>query len=705
MSQANWSPTTGLNLSKILPSQASHPGPSPMQASPPTWSLIPKGDPPRAEQLVIAQPQCPHPSNNMVFPPASAHLSMGAVWVPNPQLSPEGRVTYAHNLSRPAWCSKDDYHSMLDWRHARVITDDRVAVDFNRVCDAARLLNGLSHQSDPLPWCRDGVNPVHEAHASAKYNVHVLREAQAGLSSGEEESLQRLLADSDEDQVTPGRSVDYLNATRRLVKGPTSASTTSSPSPSYPATPAANALGFNGLIHKGSPVKLSRDLPENPLTQLRFSSIPPGLFAPEDDAVDKFGEPNKGIPAQHSLIPTQAAGHLARSTSMARPARSGCPRKSNGKRSAGTLSHQIATTQTSVPTQPNELANRQPGSSHIDIMEASNEDQADLSLTSLVGSDHALIVGPDNDEDEGPRSNHIENSLPCRFRWPERPGSLDVLWLSFLASTSPFAVAKETTERFRKCAETLTIHPDTKEFFGKMSMAKHSCTLRNRYESLKKWLSKVERKSLSDSGTQEEDSDLRTAIKNLQVQEEELKNITDAAKAVKEGAATALAKANDFRDARAEVTNVGKQGPTTLRALRDGVMDKISNHASSTHMVNVNMKSNSEAAERANELTSLALEQHQEQIVVMSMQRERELAQSQARLDLDSQTARKTINLRREELQATALRIDKKDESISKLKTLMASELNEKPVTFRLLHYQKCNVYRTVKKIIQIEKS
>ncbi|KAH9812547.1 hypothetical protein DFH28DRAFT_898792 [Melampsora americana] len=174
-----------------------------------------------------------------------------------------------------------------------------------------------------------------------------------------------------------------------------------------------------------------------------------------------------------------------------------------------------------------------------------------------------------------------------------------------------------------------------------------------------------------------------------------MKAINDQAKAVKESAATALAKANDLRDAQtfrrqsapacirtdldevsddgSDPTDVGKRAPTTLRALRDGVLDKISNHENSTHMVNVTLKSNSEAAERANELTSLALERHQEQIIVMNKQRERELAQAQARLDMDSQIARDTLTLRREELAAAAALVNNKDDSITELKTSMAS--------------------------------
>ncbi|KAH9816074.1 hypothetical protein DFH28DRAFT_891614, partial [Melampsora americana] len=117
----------------------------------------------------------------------------------------------------------------------------------------------------------------------------------------------------------------------------------------------------------------------------------------------------------------------------------------------------------------------------------------------------------------------------------------------------------------------------------------------------------------------------------------------------------------------------GKQGPTSLRALREGLLNKISgSDTSSTHMINVTMKS-SEAAEQANELTRLALERYQEQTAVINLQRERELAQSQARLDLDAQTARKTLALRRDELQAAGAREEKKDGSISELKSSMAS--------------------------------
>ncbi|KAH9816137.1 hypothetical protein DFH28DRAFT_891533, partial [Melampsora americana] len=111
--------------------------------------------------------------------------------------------------------------------------------------------------------------------------------------------------------------------------------------------------------------------------------------------------------------------------------------------------------------------------------------------------------------------------------------------------------------------------------------------------------------------------------------------------------------------------------PRTIRALREGVSKKI-DRADSSHLVNVSMRTN-EAAERANEITLIALERHKEQVAVMNVQRERELAQSQARLELDAQTAKDTIQLRREELAAATAREDKKDETVNDLKSSMAN--------------------------------
>ncbi|KAH9813701.1 hypothetical protein DFH28DRAFT_896303, partial [Melampsora americana] len=107
-------------------------------------------------------------------------------------------------------------------------------------------------------------------------------------------------------------------------------------------------------------------------------------------------------------------------------------------------------------------------------------------------------------------------------------------------------------------------------------------------------------------------------------------------------------------------------------ALREGINKKFKQDRTRSHIVDVTMKS-SEAAEKANELTAVALERHQEQVAIMNAQRERELGQLQARLELDSQMARDTIQLQREELQAAGAREDKKDDAVNELKLSMAN--------------------------------
>ncbi|KAH9822985.1 hypothetical protein DFH28DRAFT_921935 [Melampsora americana] len=551
MSQANWSPTTGLNLSKRLPTQKDpHPRPSPM-ASLATWPSHPTDDQSRVDPSCqpnamtfgslqfdreVLRPLSPFQGHPNVHLTQSQRLgnSMGAVWVPNPKLSPERRVTYSHDLSRPDWRAKDDYHSMLDWRSSRVITDNCVAVDFNRACDAARSLNGLSHQTDPLLWCRDGVNP-------------------APLPAGEHKSLRQLLVDSDEEQVTPGCSGASITQTQ------------------------LNSNARELYKSDNNTAKLDKlDEPDN-------SQVHTGLHSP--------------------IMPTPASS-LPERTTNGRASKCTCARKSRARRTPGTVLHRrIGTLEeyqstdleintTPLTKSPHRHCFPPPQTS---LVTAGNQPGEDLLQVDEISSPTGSNSQP-NASSPAPATG--------RFRWPKQPGQLDVLWLSFLASTSPFKVAKEIPKKFCQCAEILTM--------------------------LKKWLSKVEAKSRSDSGTQEDDSELRKAIKALAIQEEELKTITKAEKAVKERAAIALAKANELCDARAfrtqsvspqnrtdpddngeddlEANEAGKHGPTSLWALRDGLLNKLSgNESSSTHMINVTLKS-SEAAEKANELTRMALE-------------------------------------------------------------------------------------------------
>ncbi|EGG08812.1 uncharacterized protein MELLADRAFT_104666 [Melampsora larici-populina 98AG31] len=323
MSQANWSPTTGLNLSKSLPKQAPTAGPRAMHPSPPSWSTIPEGGQTRVEARPLPNPvmfgslQAEHvrpltpllgrpnqrgqqPSgvsprgqgghsvqrNQLSLPsqvpptPAEnvrpvaitpGQLPTGGVWAPN-AVTPDGRVSYSHDLGHPPWGSQADYHSMQDWRFRRVISDDRLAVTFNGVCNAARQLNGLDHRSDPLPWCRDGANPAREAHASARFNVHVCKQATSDLSAGEDECLRHLLVDSDEDEKTPGSSVERLLLARKGAE-PTSSGSSNTPTTPTPASGSTSASTAQSLVRKDDGLdELEEDVDHPPLRHFRLKA-------------------------------------------------------------------------------------------------------------------------------------------------------------------------------------------------------------------------------------------------------------------------------------------------------------------------------------------------------------------------------------------------------------------------------------------------
>ncbi|KAH9812548.1 hypothetical protein DFH28DRAFT_898927, partial [Melampsora americana] len=462
--------------------------------------------------------------------------------------SPEGRPTYSHDTSHPSWRTKDDYKGMLAWRYPRCITDDRVAVEFNGVCDAARSLNGLSHQSDPLPWCRDGTNPAREAHASAKYNMHVLREVKAPSSSGEDECLRKLLVDSDEDPVTPGPSVEHLISIRRQSYGTALFNSPAESTPT-PANKSSSASSTNSVIRKTSPVKHRTDSPNLPLTRPRLDAFPRRPLSSTEE-VDENSELDHGVRlSDRPDFITPKARPLPMAGSNGKGGARGPTRfrKSRGNNSGVTAFHatptaitagpspgghglcpsttvipatrrhpfkilsSIPTNQLSVGTPSIRSSSLDSGSPHRDTIDLTSRTEPPGFRRSSGHSDEV------EEEDLGP-ANQPTSSIKLmsgpkatspaaaagRFRWPDQPGQLDVLWLSFLASTAPFAVPNKTSECFRKCTETLT----------------HTYTLRNRFDTLKKWLAKVESKSRSDSGTQEDDGELRSAIKALAIQEE-----------------------------------------------------------------------------------------------------------------------------------------------------------------------------------------
>ncbi|KAH9813153.1 hypothetical protein DFH28DRAFT_897440, partial [Melampsora americana] len=135
----------------------------------------------------------------------------------------------------------------------------------------------------------------------------------------------------------------------------------------------------------------------------------------------------------------------------------------------------------------------------------------------------------------------------------------------------------------------------------------------------------------------------------------------------------ARSQADPNEDDNSDEGEVGNRPRNTLKALRENLSKKyFSEDTVGTHMINVTLKS-SKAAEKSNEIALLALEKHNEQTIIINQQRERELAQSQTRLELDSQMARDTLSLRREELTAATLRQEREDGQIHELKSSMVN--------------------------------
>ncbi|EGG01499.1 uncharacterized protein MELLADRAFT_92104 [Melampsora larici-populina 98AG31] len=222
------------------------------------------------------------PTPNRIQPGLDGSLPTGpgAVWAPIGRmfLSREGPLyKYAHNTLHPPWRSAADYNSIFDWRTVRVISDYNAAGSFNGACNTAQSMNGSDHRSDPLPWCRDGLNPANKAAALARYNVKALRQVCPDLTSGEDKCLCHLLADSDDDPVTPGPS-------GQLDSSPT------------PTQPAVTMSTHNPLIRKDSPVKLRRDLSNSSFTKTQLNEDANSFTSCEED-IDGL-DSGKGLLAQ-----------------------------------------------------------------------------------------------------------------------------------------------------------------------------------------------------------------------------------------------------------------------------------------------------------------------------------------------------------------------------------------------------------------------
>ncbi|EGF97596.1 uncharacterized protein MELLADRAFT_69888 [Melampsora larici-populina 98AG31] len=464
-------------------------------------TLLPEGRSSKSEVLPASVQAPPSDTERFLAAP-------GAVWVPSePRPGQLPAETFTHDCSRPIWRSRTDYPEIVNWRSTRVISDDKIAVSFNGVCTEARAMNGLDHQSDPLPWCRDGVSPRREAAASARYNLDVLRPERPDSSSGEDEVMRDLLLDSEgEDQnVAPGPSAARLSSARRQRCVPHSLSSLSTPTSS--ATAPNVPFGGNPLIRKESPVihpALNEDVPR---TRGRRSASPARGNVAKGPRVRKppqglaHGQPTVSHPNQRPLpsvapVPHQLVSNVTKITPTVQfrpfgrltstpagpqpmiPLRPGSPVKSLlgardmnrlvphrpvaylGREGQGPFGQPPRTTTPAAVDlcgkgrQPR-LANhtgdpREPTRSARPALRAplasSMRAEGGEGPSSWPFSSAAFWdAGPS----DAPTPSPKPSSTPGRMRWGP-PGYVDLFWLRHLAQFRPFAVPKEVNDRFHQ---------------------------------------------------------------------------------------------------------------------------------------------------------------------------------------------------------------------------------------------------------------
>ncbi|EGG10370.1 uncharacterized protein MELLADRAFT_94410 [Melampsora larici-populina 98AG31] len=424
--------------------------------------------PPSQQQVLVPKmAQGAPPDDHTVLQMGSgAPFPSSAVWVPNGELI-DGRRTYTHDISHPPWKSKDDYDSMIDWRYPRVISNDRIAVLFNGVCTAALNLNGLDHVSDPLPWCRDGTNPVREALASAEFNLHVLREDKLSLSSGAEDNcLQHLLQDSDKEELTPGHSVERLVTHHQTLRGSAAQPTNKSPSTPTPSSVTASTSaterppGVRELICKSSPVKHRGDLADLSVARRRLNTDQDKgdeeVDELEDDEMPLLGSVNPATPAgvcRSVSFPQRATNPVIITPA---PSRHPFPRLTYPGASITTRNGAPMTaTSATTPHAPSQPERRLPSPTMTRSTNRTDHTRLPTPITTSKTSRDLPEPGGLGEASSPTSKKSDGRGSSNRMRWGE-PGDLDTLWLSHLVSFDPFSAGKkEAQERFRACLHHL----------------------------------------------------------------------------------------------------------------------------------------------------------------------------------------------------------------------------------------------------------
>ncbi|KAH9814116.1 hypothetical protein DFH28DRAFT_1127725 [Melampsora americana] len=102
----------------------------------------------------------------------------------------------------------------------------------------------------------------------------------------------------------------------------------------------------------------------------------------------------------------------------------------------------------------------------------------------------------------------------------DSPNRLDLIFMRALEALSPFGSSGQKGKVFHECAVWLKTDEATSRWFGELSDSPNSRVLQVRYTQLKMWLAAADGWSKMDSGTEEDDEELRGLIRSVQDEEE-----------------------------------------------------------------------------------------------------------------------------------------------------------------------------------------
>ncbi|KAH9815793.1 hypothetical protein DFH28DRAFT_1163264 [Melampsora americana] len=161
-----------------------------------------------------------------------------------------------------------------------------------------------------------------------------------------------------------------------------------------------------------------------------------------------------------------------------------------------------------------------------DLNRAASEDAARQRSHTIMSD---LTSAPDTGRKRVSHRNQVvkeETPAPSSSNSPafkfnsDGPTRLDLIYMRALEAMSPFGAKGQKGKVFHECAIWLKNDSGTRRHFSNLSDSPNSRVLQVRYTQLKTWLAAAEGWSKMDSGTEEDDEELRQLIRSVQDEEE-----------------------------------------------------------------------------------------------------------------------------------------------------------------------------------------